>query len=246
MLQIRPAGVAHFTPVRVAHIVPVWLVHYSPVEVAHYSPVCSNCSVPWWRFGTFSLVFHTCAFPLTSPSKVPAVPHKSPNQDHATSTPDTAWPVNRFPPDFSWSYVQLQFWCQCVTNDACTVVHLCSSSLIHTWHLKWRLFRNAHDRGFWPKPLTVVCNLLLQADCEGPTLISHAASLRHTDVSKWGKKAPSNHLSKTQSSTLLHCVPYSLDLSFAFYKLPVLNDCIITENTIFYAIALRPLFPCIN
>jgi hypothetical protein len=28
----------------------------------------------------------------------------------------------------------------------------------------------------------VVCNLLLQADCEGPALISHAASLRHTGV----------------------------------------------------------------
>ena len=34
------------------------------------------------------------------------------------------------------------------------------------------LFRNAHDESFWLTPLTVVCTLLLQAECEGPTLIS--------------------------------------------------------------------------
>ena len=41
MLQIRPDGVAHFTPVRVAHNVPESLAHYAPVEVVHYAPVCS-------------------------------------------------------------------------------------------------------------------------------------------------------------------------------------------------------------
>jgi len=50
----------------------------------------------------------------------------------------------------------------------------------------WYLFRNAHDLYFSPRPLTVVCNLLLQADCEGSSLISYAAfcgtlmSLTHT------------------------------------------------------------------
>jgi len=34
------------------------------------------------------------------------------------------------------------------------------------------------------------------------------------DVSERGNKAPSNHLSKTQSSTLLHCVPYSRPVQF--------------------------------
>ena len=42
MLQIRPDGVAHFTPVRVAHNVPESLAHYVPVEVVHYAPVCST------------------------------------------------------------------------------------------------------------------------------------------------------------------------------------------------------------
>lgn len=41
MLQIRPDGVAHFTPLRVAHNVPESLAHFVPVEVVHYAPVCS-------------------------------------------------------------------------------------------------------------------------------------------------------------------------------------------------------------
>lgn len=44
MLQIRPDGVAHFTPLRVAHNVPESLAHYVPVEVVHYAPVCSELS----------------------------------------------------------------------------------------------------------------------------------------------------------------------------------------------------------
>ncbi|MCG8344447.1 MAG: hypothetical protein MI685_04685, partial [Chlorobiales bacterium] len=54
-------------------------------------------------------LFTLVPFPLPSPSKVPAVQRKSLNQDHAISTPDTIWPVNRLPPDSSWSYVHLQF-----------------------------------------------------------------------------------------------------------------------------------------
>jgi|GEM_PF-3150572 len=42
MLQIRPDGVAHFTPLRVAHNVPESLAHFVPVEVVHYAPVCSR------------------------------------------------------------------------------------------------------------------------------------------------------------------------------------------------------------
>lgn len=41
-----------------------------------------------------------------------------------------------------------------------------------------RLFRNAHDLGFWPTPLTVGCDPLLQADHGGPTPISYAACCR--------------------------------------------------------------------
>jgi len=35
--------------------------------------------------------------PLTSKRLVPAVPQKSPNQTHATSTPDTTYPKLRYP-----------------------------------------------------------------------------------------------------------------------------------------------------
>jgi hypothetical protein len=33
-----------------------------------------------------------------------------------------------------------------------------------------------HDRGFWPKPPEVVWSLLLQADSEGPSLISQTVA----------------------------------------------------------------------
>ncbi len=36
-------------------------------------------------------------------------------------------------------------------------------------------FHNAHDLRFCHKPLTVVCNLLLQVGCKKPSLISYAA-----------------------------------------------------------------------
>src|SRR5207248_11318277 len=31
------------------------------------------------------------------------VPYESPNESHASYTPDTAWPISRFPPHSSWS-----------------------------------------------------------------------------------------------------------------------------------------------
>src|SRR5262249_36595921 len=40
-----------------------------------------------------------------------------------------------------------------------------------TWLIRAFSFR-VHDRGFWPQPPKVVWSLLLQADSEGPTLIS--------------------------------------------------------------------------
>jgi hypothetical protein len=38
------------------------------------------------------------AFLLTPRSKVPAVQHRSPNQDAAASMPDVAWPIGKLPP----------------------------------------------------------------------------------------------------------------------------------------------------
>ncbi len=50
---------------------------------------------------SFGLAMFTCAFPFASPSKVPAVQHKSPNQADAASMPDTACPVSRYLTDLS-------------------------------------------------------------------------------------------------------------------------------------------------
>ena len=55
------------------------------------------------------------------------------------------------------------------------------SSLWSTTDPVWRdLFLNAHYHGFWPQQLEVFWSLLLQADSEGPTLISCTASWRTT------------------------------------------------------------------
>src|SRR5262249_34328318 len=54
---------------------------------------------------------------------------------------------------------------------------------------------NAHHRGFWPKQLQVVWDLVLQPDPEGPTLISHAAWR-----SESGPVPDPSHLRGAQSS----------------------------------------------
>src|SRR5262245_27265397 len=118
--------------------------------------------------------------------------------------PDAAPPVNRYRRSLSRS-----------NNNSAVLAIVYILSTLQQWfpcgpllarHLT-RLIRafsfRVHDRGFSPKPPKVVWSLLLQADPEGPTLISqtvaHLLSLsavccargtllsviRRSDVSKW-------------------------------------------------------------
>src|SRR5215468_8263183 len=55
-------------------------------------------SAPGRRIATFGLAVGTaCAFRLPSSDRFSS-PHESPNESHAPSTPDIAWPVGRLPP----------------------------------------------------------------------------------------------------------------------------------------------------
>src|SRR5262245_56712219 len=91
--------------------------------------------------------------------------------------PDAAPPVNRYRRNLSRS-----------NNNSAVLAIVYILSTLHQWfpcgpllacHLTW-LFQafsfRVHDRGFWPKPPKVVWSLLLQADSEGPTLISQTVA----------------------------------------------------------------------
>ena len=60
------------------------------------------------------------------------VPYESPNESHASYTPDTAWPISRFPPHSSWSSSATPVLMppkafRCVTRGSLALI-----SLIHT------------------------------------------------------------------------------------------------------------------
>ena|SRR6516165_9547345 len=60
------------------------------------------------------------------------VPYESPNESHASYTPDTVWPVGRFPPHSSWSsgatpVLMPSKAFRCVTRGSLALI-----SLIHT------------------------------------------------------------------------------------------------------------------
>src|SRR5262252_1017121 len=91
--------------------------------------------------------------------------------------PDAAPPVNRYRRSLSRS-----------NNNSAVLAIVYILSTLQQWfpcgpllarHLT-RLIRafsfRVHDRGFWPKPPKVVWSLLLQADSEGPTLISQTVA----------------------------------------------------------------------
>src|SRR5215813_13316034 len=91
--------------------------------------------------------------------------------------PDAAPPVNRYRRSLSRS-----------NNNSAVLAIVYKLSTLQQWfpcgpllarHLT-RLIRafsfRVHDRGFWPKPPKVVWSLLLQADSEGPTLISQTVA----------------------------------------------------------------------
>src|SRR6516225_7760194 len=60
-------------------------------------------SAPARRIGTFGLAGSLLVpFPLASLDRFSSSV-QSPNESHASYTPDTVWPVGRFPPHSSWS-----------------------------------------------------------------------------------------------------------------------------------------------
>ena len=65
-------------------------------------------------------------FPLSSLARL-SIPHESPNGSHAFSTPDTAWPVSRFPPRSSRSSSWTPVLMSTTIFDALSKVHLRSS-----------------------------------------------------------------------------------------------------------------------
>src|SRR5262245_21693801 len=91
--------------------------------------------------------------------------------------PDAAPPVNRYRRSLSRS-----------NNNSAVLAIVYILSTLQQWFPcgpllardLTRLIRafsfRVHDRGFWPKPPKVVWSLLLQADSEGPTLISQTVA----------------------------------------------------------------------
>lgn len=115
-----------------------------PSLQSHYSPfiTTTNCSVLVPSIGTLTLVdFATWFSPLAPWRLVPVVPYKSLNQTHATCTPDTIYPVIRFPVGLSESNFQTLILISISPYDASAVVRSHSSS----WSLP---LLNAHDHHF--------------------------------------------------------------------------------------------------
>src|SRR5665647_2165586 len=71
--------------------------HYPASSLLRSSPPLGGASVL-----SASRVRRLCLFPCHRHTGS-QVPYESPNESHASYTPDTAWPVSRFPPYFSRS-----------------------------------------------------------------------------------------------------------------------------------------------
>jgi hypothetical protein len=111
------------------------------------------------------------------------VPYESPNESHAPSTPDTAWPVGRLPPCSSRNIgkapVLMSSKQISMLERRFTCVRLSHPYLTRSLP---RLFHDVHHRGFWPKQLMAVWSLLLQSGSEGSSFISRTARRRRTGV----------------------------------------------------------------
>ncbi len=117
------------------------------------------------------------ASPLASERQVPAVPHESPDQLHASYTPVAARPVIRRLAALSQEMETplVSTTCLWITTRQrrFTFVRLSDPYLPEV--RPRRFDPDAHDHGSLPQPLGVVWSLLLKADSEGPSFISHAA-----------------------------------------------------------------------
>jgi hypothetical protein len=114
-------------------------------------------SAPVRHIAAYGLTVGTaCACRLLSPTGS-QVPYESPNESHAPSTPDTAWPVGRLPPRSSRNIgkapVLMSSKQISMLERRFTCVHLSHPYLTRS---SPRLFHDVHHRGFWPKQLMVV------------------------------------------------------------------------------------------
>src|ERR1019366_9382406 len=95
-------------------------------------------------------------------------------ESHASSTPDTAWPIRRFPPYFSrsWGEAPVLMSSESVF-DASPEIRLRSSLSSILGVINVTPFdHNVHHLGFWPKQLMAVSSLPLQDGSEGISFIS--------------------------------------------------------------------------
>jgi hypothetical protein len=104
------------------------------------------------------------------------VPYESPNESHASYTPDTTWPVGRFPPRSSWNKGTAPVSMSHEGFDASSEVRLRSSLSSIPDGINVPPFdHDVHHRGFCPKQLMAVWSLPLQDGSEGSSFISRTA-----------------------------------------------------------------------
>jgi hypothetical protein len=104
------------------------------------------------------------------------VPYESPNESHASYTPDTTWPVGRFPPRSSWNKGTAPVSMSHRGFDALSEVCLRSSLSFIPDVINVPPFdHDVHHRGFCPQQLMAVWSLPLQGGSEGSSFISRTA-----------------------------------------------------------------------
>ena len=114
-----------------------------PSSLLRGSPPLSGASIL-----SASRVIRLCLFSLHRRSGS-QVPHESPNESHASCTPDTAWPVSRFPPRSSRNRNDAPVLMSSETFRCFIGSSLAFVSLIHTRRSLSRAFNHdVYYRGF--------------------------------------------------------------------------------------------------
>ncbi len=150
---------------------PLLQPNYRPSTLVRVGPPQCSASVL-----SSSMVSATWTSPLSSERLVPAVPHKSLRQNHATLTPSTDHPVNQIPGGLVLGdTIAPSFDADFPSYDASSVVHFHSSFCPSPAEFYPGFSLDAHYHGSLPQQLGVVWSPLLEADSEGPSFISRGA-----------------------------------------------------------------------